>query len=123
MRALFYAALCFVCGATPWLLYARGHTLIALFAALFMTCPLWRLRRDPLVAAQLRWSQGLWTLEQGGVRRAIVPTRRSTATPWVIYLAFSDPAGGCGGHLWLYADCASPEQLRRLRVRLTLDCG
>jgi hypothetical protein len=82
---------------------------------------LWCLRRDPLVAVELRWHQGHWTLERAGVQRAVVLTKRSTATPWVIYLGFSDVATGRGGHLWLFADCASRAQLRRLRVRLMLN--
>jgi hypothetical protein len=73
-----------------------------------------------MVGAQLCWRQGQWTLRQGTQQRVIVLTRRSTALPWVVYLAFSEPATAGGGEFWLYADCASAEQLRRLRVRLAL---
>ena len=81
---------------------------------------LWRLRNDPLVGAELRWCQGVWTLEHEGIQRVILPTSRSTMTPWVIYLAFTEQPAGPGGHLWLYVDCACSQQLRRLRVRLIL---
>jgi hypothetical protein len=105
------------------LIFARGYTVLVVLLTPLLTSLLWRLRRDPLVAVELRWQQGLWTLERvGEQRRHIVLTKRSTATPWVIYLGFSDVSAGYCGHLWLFADCSSSEQLRRLRVRLTLDC-
>jgi hypothetical protein len=81
---------------------------------------LWHLRQDSMVGAQLCWRQGQWTLQQGAQQRVIFLTRRSTALPWVIYLAFTDAATGGGGQYWLYADSACAEQLRRLRVRLAL---
>ncbi len=120
LRAVLHGALCLVCVYALWLLYARGYVVVVVLLALLVTYLLWRLRRDPLVGVELRWRQGLWTLEHAGVQRVILPTRRSTATPWVIYLAFSDLPAGPGGHLWLYVDCACSQQLRRLRVRLTL---
>jgi len=120
LRALLHGALCLVCTYALWLLCARGYVFIVVLLGLLVTYLLWRLRCDPLVGAELRWRQGLWTLEHAGVQRVILPTRRSTITPWVIYLAFCDLQAGPGGHLWLYVDCACSQQLRRLRVRLTL---
>ncbi len=122
LRAALYGGLCGVCVSALWLLYVRGYALLVVLCALWVTYLLWHLRRDPLVDAQLRWRQGIWTLEYAGVQRIIVPGRRSTATPWVIYLAYTEQPAGCCGHLWLYIDSASAAQLRRLRVRLTLDC-
>jgi hypothetical protein len=78
------------------------------------------MRRDAMVGAQLCWRRGQWTLQQGARQRVLVPTRRSTAMSWVIYLAFSEPATGSGVQFWLYTDCAPADQLRRLRVRLAL---
>jgi hypothetical protein len=121
LRAALYSALCPVCIFALGLMYARGYVVLVALLTLLVTNLLWRLRRDPMVGVELRWREGLWTLERAGVRRVIFPTRRSTATPWVIYLAFSDLPAGPGGHLWLYVDCASRAQLRRLRVRLTLE--
>ena len=121
LRAALCGALCLVCVYALWLLYARGYAFAVVPLALLVTSLLWRLCRDPTVGIELRWRHGLWTLEHAGVRRFISPTRRSTAMPWVIYLAFTDQTMGPGGHLWLYADCTSRAQLRRLRVRLTLD--
>jgi hypothetical protein len=121
LRAALCGALCLICFYALWLLYVRGYVFLVFPLALLVTGLLWRLCRDSTVGIELRWHQGLWTLEHAGVQRVICPTRRSTATPWVIYLAFTDQPVGPGGHLWLYVDCASTAQLRRLRVRLTLD--
>jgi hypothetical protein len=109
LRSTLYYALCLACVYALWLVFTRGYVVLVVLLI-------------PLVAVELCWRQGRWTLERAGVHRVIVPTRRSTATPWVIYLAFSDLSAGRGGYLWLYADSASKDQLRRLRVRLTLDC-
>jgi len=120
-RVALYRALCVVCAYALWLLFARGYGVFSAVLGLFVVYLLLRLRRDPMVGAQLYWRQGCWTLERAGVRRTILPSSRSTLTPWVIYLAFSDQPAGPGGHLWLYADCASGPELRRLRVRLALE--
>ncbi len=121
LRAALYCALCLVCSCALWLLFARGYVVIVLLLAVLASFLLWRLRNDPLVGAELRWCQGVWTLEHEGIQRVILPTSRSTMTPWVIYLAFRElPASGAD-QLWLYADGACSQQLRRLRVRLTVD--
>ena len=70
--------------------------------------------------ASLCWREGRWTLERDGVIREISPTRRSTVLPWLVYIAFADTAEGSEGHIWLYGDSVPQDQLRRLRVRLTL---
>jgi len=120
LRAALHGLLCLVCVYALCLIYARGYVVIVVLLAVVVTGLLGRLRCDPLVGVELRWRRGLWTLERAGVQRVILPTRRSTITPWVIYLAFSDLPAGPGGHMWLYVDCACSQQLRRLRVRLTL---
>jgi hypothetical protein len=121
LRGTLHRAFCLVCYYALWLIFVRGYTILVVLLTLLVTSLLWHLRRDRFVAVELRWQQGLWTLERAGEQRHIVLTKRSTATPWVIYLGFSDVSAGCCGHLWLFADCSSSEQLRRLRVRLTLD--
>jgi hypothetical protein len=121
LRAVLHAMLCMVCLYALYLIHARGHTGGMVLLALLVVYLLQRLRRDPLVAAKLLWRQGLWTLEQQGVCRDISLTRRCVVTPWVIYLAFIYESEGPRGHLWLYADSAAHTQLRRLRVRLTLE--
>ena len=81
---------------------------------------LWHLRRDTLLGAELRWQQGDWVLQQGTQQRRISLTRRSTATRWVIYLAFTEVPQGRRMQVWLFDDGSSADQLRRLRVRVAL---
>jgi hypothetical protein len=101
-------------------IHARGHGGIALLLAPLTLAILWRLRRDPMAGALLRWRKGCWTLQHAASLRIIDPTARSTATQWVVYLAFNDAAAGRSGHFWLYPDSVSREQWRRLRVRVNL---
>lgn len=119
-RTILYVALCLLTAYVLWSMYARGHAVLAASLAPVAMVLLWRLRLDVMRGAQLRWCRGHWTLQQGATQRAIALTRRSTATPWVIYLAFSELRTGAVGQIWLYTDSAPAEQLRRLRVRLTL---
>ena len=121
LRAALYFALCLVCTYALCLLFSRGYVVIIPFLAVAASFLLWRLRNDPLVGAELRWRQGVWTLECEGIERVILPTSRSTVTSWVIYLAFRELPAGSGDQLWLYADATCSQQLRQLRVRLTLD--
>ena len=121
LRAVLHAMLCMVCVYTLYLINARGYSTLMVLVALLAVYLLQRLRCDPFVTAKLQWSQGLWTLEHRGVCRDISLTRRCVVTPWVIYLAFIYESEGPRGHLWLYADSTAQTQLRRLRVRLTLE--
>jgi len=120
LRAALCGGLCLLGVYALWGVYTRGYPWLAMLLAPGVTGLLWRLGRDPVAGVELCWHRGVWTLERGGVRRPIAVTRRSTATPWVICLAFSDLSGASGGHLWIYSDSVSGEQWRRLRVRLTL---
>jgi hypothetical protein len=78
LRAALYSAFCLVCVHALWLLNVRGYIVLVALLTLLVASLLWQLRRDPLVGVELRWCQGLWTLERAGVRRVIVPTKRST---------------------------------------------
>lgn len=120
LRALLYGALCLVTVYALWSIYTRGYAALCFLFAAPAAVLLWRLRCDSMLGGELCWQQGDWTLLHGTRRRTITLTRRSTATPWVIYLAFTELPTGRGGQLWLYADSVPTEQLRRLRVRLTL---
>ncbi len=81
---------------------------------------LWLLRRNPMHGAELCWRYGRWTLKRDGVTRGISLSATSTMLPWLIYIAFTDVAENSEGYIWLYADSVPEDQLRRLRVRLTL---
>ncbi len=119
-RAVLWLLLCIATLCTLWGIQTRGYPLLCLLLTPLAAGLLERLRHDSMVGAQLCWRRGQWTLQQGTRQRVIIPTGRSTATPWVIYLAFSEPATGGSGQYWLYTDSACPDQLRRLRVRLAL---
>lgn len=120
LRAVLWLVLCAATLCALWGMYGRGYPLLSVLLAPLAAGLLWRLRHDSMEGAQLCWRQGQWTLQQGARQRVIFPTRRSTALPWVIYLAYRDAATSGSGEFWLYADCTSAEQLRRLRVRLAL---
>ncbi|CAA0087970.1 Uncharacterised protein [Halioglobus japonicus] len=120
LRDLLYGALCFstVCALTA--LYSRGYALAALLLIPMASGLLWRLRHDAMAGAELCYQQGVWDLQQSGVRRRISLSKRSTSTSGVIYLAFVEQPSGRTGAIWLFRDSSSAEQLRRLRVRLAL---
>ena len=79
----------------------------------------YRYRRQPLSGALIAWHAGSWWLELDGQRESISPERWH-CLPWVTWFAWRDSAG-CGGSLWLFADSAERQMLRRLRVRLALE--
>lgn len=120
LRVVLYGALCLVTACALWSLFARGYPHLLFLLTPPVAVLLWRLRTDPMSGVELCWRQGLWTLERAGVERIILISRRSSAMPWWIYLGFNDLTAGSAGHIWLYVDSASRQQLRRLRVRLTL---
>ncbi len=79
---------------------------------------------------QLHWRRGQWWIEVAGERRDI-EILRWHLLPWLTYLAWREEeagspaerapaAGGRRDALWLFADSAPRDGLRRLRVRLTL---
>ena len=120
LRAVLYGAFCLVIAYALWSLFDRGYPYLLFLLTPLVAVLLWHLRTDPMLGVELCWQKGLWTLERAGVQRRIVITRRSRAMPWWIYLGFNDLTGGSTGHIWLYVDSASGQQLRLLRARLTL---
>lgn len=120
LRAALYCALCIVTCYALWAIAARGYTMPCLVFSPLAVALLWRLRCDAGAGAQLDWRSGVWTLQHNGLRHVIAPGRRCIVTPWAIYMAYTDLLVGSVGSLWLYADSLSPQQMRQLRVRLTL---
>lgn len=74
------------------------------------------------MGAELSWRGGSWLLRRDDVWRDIAPGKRTIVTPWVICLAFSALPAGPTDHLWLFFDSVPADDLRRLRVRLALNC-
>lgn len=121
IRSALHKTFCLVCFYALYLLYIRGYAVAVLALAPLVAYLLWCMRSDPFVSAGLRWGRGVWLLERDGRCSVITPTRRSVLTPWVMYLAYTEESQGPRGHLWLFLDSADRTQLRRLRVRLTLE--
>lgn len=120
VRCYLYAVLCLCGAAALYLLYARGYPLLCSVLLPPVVCLLLRLRRDPMVGSIVQWRQGIWTMERAQAVHVVRVLPQSACLPWVIYLAWRELPGGKRGDLWLFPDSASAEQLRRLRVRLSL---
>ena len=116
-----YIGLSVVVVAALWLLYERGYGSLVLMSSVLATTLMWSLSKDSMEGLALSWCQGSWTLERDGVQRSVALGPRCISTSWVIYLPVFDLSTGQVEHLWLYADSVPREQLRRLRVRLTLE--
>ena len=115
---------CLLCLLTIYSLYLltrRGYPLLALLLLPAATACCWRLARQRLVGTCIRWQQGIWTVEQASGCRSVSIHRSSTCLPWIIYLAWIEPDSARRGSVFLLPDSASDEQLRGLRVRLTLE--
>ena len=121
IRGTLLAALSLCCLSAHLLIWTRGHCAVAAALAPPTLLCLWSLRREPLQGATLQWQRGSWTLESGRSRRPVRILPASTALRWVIFVAWEELPGGRRGRLWLFADSAPGDALRRLRVRLTLE--
>ncbi len=107
-----------------WMLAVSGllALLLAPCGGLLLTASSFTRRADrPAAPRSLHWRQGRWWLESAGHRRGIVPLRWH-CLPWCTYLAWREDGGG-RGEVWLFQDSAPRDDLRRLRVRLTLQRG
>ena len=113
-------ALCTCVLAALLLLWVAGRTVLAALLLLPAGWLLWHLHFASMSAPLIRWRQGVWTLQREGCARPVRISPRSTVMPWVIYLAWCELPAGPRGCVWLFADSAPPQQLRRLRVRLSL---
>lgn len=92
---------------------------LALLPVAILAC--WRLAQQRLAGATVCWSKGQWTIEAGTQCMPVKLERSSTCLPWVIYLAWDQGEGSGRGSVFLFPDCASVQDLRRLRVRITLE--
>jgi hypothetical protein len=120
-RCALYAALCVCAGGALWLVAAGGYTGTAALLLPAVLVALWRLRRQRLCGATLRWERGDWMLECDGECRALRLLPGSGRLPWLICLVWRELPAGRRGGLWLFPDSAPARELRRLRVRLVLE--
>jgi hypothetical protein len=78
-------------------------------------------RDSGLQGAVLCWRAGQWTLEHGPVPEEI-SLQRAHCLSWLTHAQWRSSSGKVY-RLWLPNHCGDAEQLRRLRVRLSLECG
>ena len=121
IRGFLLALLALCCSAALYLIYARGYALLAGILLLPTLALLGCLRRERWRAAQISWQEGVWRLEAGGRRQIIALSPRSGGIPGLLYLAWREVDSKRPGGVWLFADSAPAEHLRRLRVRLLLE--
>ena len=121
VRCLLHSALCLSVLFALLLLHTQGYTILAFLLALPVCLVLWQLRREIMAGAVISWQRGNWTVERDGNAEAVCVSPRSAALPWVIYLGWRELAGGRRSFVWLFVDSASQQQLRELRVRLSLE--
>jgi hypothetical protein len=113
--------LCLLAACSLCRLSLRGYPLLALVLLLPVILACWRLARQRHAGTCINWRRGEWTLERGSSTRGISLSRASTCLPWVVYLAWTEAASARRGFVFLFADSAPGEQLRGLRVRLSLE--
>ena len=122
IRRALLAGLSLCCLIALCLLWNRGYIALALALLPPTLLCLWSLRREPLYGATLHWQQrGGWTLESGQIRRPVRILPASTSLRWVVLVSWEELPAGPRGRLWLFADSAPADALRRLRVRLRLE--
>ena len=121
IRRALLGGLSLCCLFSLCLIWGRGHSALAVALVPPVLLCLWSLRREPLHGATLQWQRGRWTLESGRSRRPVRILPASTALRWVVFVAWEELPAGRRGRLWLFADSAPADTLRRLRVRLTLE--
>ena len=119
LRARLYALLGICLVASVLLIVARGHSGLALVLLVpGAWCYVGGFRGDTVAA--LSWREGRWALHGAGGSVPIEVLPGSCCPPWGVCLRWAEVSGGRRGVLWVFADSAPPDALRRLRVRLSL---
>lgn len=98
----------------------RGYPVLALLLLPVMALCCWQTARQTLAGSLLSWKRGQWFISRGAETTPVTLERSSTCLPWVIYLAWIDPARPARRSALLFPDSVPANDLRRLRVRLTL---
>ncbi len=100
------------------LVASRGHLIVAIVLVPIAAVILAGACRDGLVGKVLIGDGAGWSLDDGNDDIPVQVHRASVALPWCIYLVLVDLVSGRRQRGFLFPDCASRDQLRRLRVRL-----
>lgn len=116
-----HCLLCLLAACGLYRLSLRGYPLLALVLLLPVILACWRLARQRHAGSCISWQRGEWSLERRSSSRGISLSRASTCLPWVVYLAWTEAASAQRGSVFLFADSAPGEQLRGLRVRISLE--
>ena len=124
-RSLIYRVLqvlvCLLTLCALFRLAQRGYPLLALLL-LPPVCLCWHtLAKQKFAGAVISWHGGEWLLTQGNSSRAIEIVPGSLCLLPVIYLVWIDNASQRRESVFLFGDSAPAQQLRHLRVRLTLE--
>ncbi len=109
--------------AVTWasgLVFLKGYPFLGAASTLGSLVLLWRALPDPMQGAVLSWEGGEWFLRHRGRQTSLVLLPGSVRLPWLVYAAFQETHAKQRWVFLLFTDCARPEELRRLRCRLTL---
>lgn len=120
-RRCFIALLAFAAVIASYHIYIKGYPVLSIATVILTLFLLSRARFDHMVGSVLLWEQGEWYLENAGRRTAVLLLPTSLRHPLLIYLELREMHTRKRWRLWLFSDSADPEQLRKLRTRLTLD--
>lgn len=120
-RRSLHLLLCLAITCALYRLYLRGYPLFTMSLLPLAGWCCRRLAREAAVGATLCWRQGAWSLQRSDGSEQRMMLRRCICLPWLIYSRWQVAPVGRHRSLWLFADSAPAEQLRRLRVRLALE--
>ena len=98
----------------------RGYPVLTLLLLPMAALCCWQTARQTLAGGLVRWERDHWYIGGGKEPGTVTLERSSTCLPWVIYLAWVDPARPTRGSALLFPDSVPANDLRRLRLRLTL---
>lgn len=120
LHCILHGLLCVCVALCLWCIARRGYPLLAVSLLPLSGLCCWQLARQRMCGATLCWQSGEWTLLQGNILRRVCVGTRGVCLPWLIFLTWQELPGRQRHRLWLFPDSATAEDLRRLRVRLTL---
>lgn len=118
--SLLHLALCLLAIFGLYRVTAQGYPEVALLLLPLVTLCCWQLSLQTLAGSVLCWQRGQWFIERGNTSTPVTLLRSSTCWSRVIYLAWVAQADSSRGRALLFPDSVPGSELRRLRVRLTL---